>query len=163
MPDETAASQPHRRTLRIWLGCTAVALGLLVAAAIGIMQVIHRDPCDSVLPYAADMGLRLSADDEVVSCTAYPSFPDSSAKVVVRTASPATRQALLERSGVSEELDRSLISINDGPFHERVRRPNLTRSEQVYVATENGSHVLKISYEKSIESGLLLTVWAMDM
>ncbi len=55
-----------------------------------------------------------------------------------------------------------MISENDGPFYEEVRRPNLERSKQVYVST-TGGYQLSISYDDGIESGLLLTVWAMEM
>ncbi|MED5803070.1 hypothetical protein VX037_18765 [Gordonia sp. Z-3] len=98
----------------------------------------------------------------MVSCEHHASFPDSSARLVVRTASPQTRTALLQRSSVSEELERTMISENDGPFYEEVRRPNLERSKQVYVST-TGGYQLSISYDDGIESGLLLTVWAMEM
>ncbi|WP_232017039.1 hypothetical protein [Gordonia insulae] len=153
--------KPRPVRLRWWfLGW--VVLVLLIASGFVIPQLIHRDPCERVIPYATAMGLRLSDDEAVVSCTSYPSFPDSSAKVVVRTASPATRAALLERSEVSEDLERNLVSLNDGPFREEVRRPNLERSEQVYVANRSGGDVLTITYEERKEAGLLLTVWAME-
>ncbi|WP_237421599.1 hypothetical protein [Gordonia sp. SID5947] len=109
------------------------------------------------------MGLRLSDDEEVVSCETYPSFPDSSVKVMVRTRSPETRSAFLKRCDASEELGRSLISFDDGPFHEEVRRPNLTRSEQVFIADTHGYNELRLSYDEGVESGLLITVWAIDM
>ncbi|MXP20175.1 hypothetical protein GIY30_02160 [Gordonia sp. HNM0687] len=147
--------------LRIWLGCAVVIVGL-VAAAIAVPRLAHRYPCDSVVPNAADMGLRLSDTEQVVSCEHHASFPDSSARLVVRTASPQTRTALLQRSSVSEELERTMISENDGPFYEEVRRPNLERSKQVYLST-TGDYQLSISYDDGIESGLLLTVWAMEM
>ncbi|WP_235189567.1 hypothetical protein [Williamsia sp. D3] len=79
---------------------------------------------------------------------------------MVRTASHATRKALLERSGVSEELDRSLVSINNGPIRAEVRRPNLERPRQVFLASAPGGDQLAISYDEGVESGLLLTVSA---
>lgn len=82
---------------------------------------------------------------------------------MVRTASHATRDALLERSGVSEELYRWNVSIDDGPFREEVRRPNLERSEQVYMATAPNGHRLRISYDEHVEFGLLLTVRAIQV
>ena len=82
---------------------------------------------------------------------------------MVRTASHTTREALLERSGVSEEIDRRTVSLNDGPFHEEMRRPNLERSEQVYIATAPNGHQLRISYDEGVESGLLLTVRAIEV
>ena len=36
------------------------------------------------------------------------------------------------------------------------------RSEQVYTAAATGGDQLTISYDEAIESGLLLTVWALD-
>lgn len=80
---------------------------------------------------------------------------------MVRTASHATRTALLERSGVSEELDRSLVSINNGPFREEVRRPNLERPKQMFLTSAPGGDQLAISFDEGVESGLLLTVSAM--
>ncbi|MDL9948646.1 hypothetical protein QSJ19_24285 [Gordonia sp. ABSL11-1] len=160
MRDHVTSTRPHVRLHWWFLGW--VALVLLIAAGFVLPRILHRDPCHDVLPYAADMGLRLSDDEHVVSCTNYPSFPDSSAKVVVRTASPATRQALLDRSGVTEEVERSTISVNDGPFHEVVRRPNLERSEQVYKATTRSGDILSISYDEHNEAGLLLEVNAME-
>lgn len=161
MSDQAKPDKPPPVRLRWWfLGW--VVLVLLIASGFVVPQLIHRDPCHRVLPYAAAMGLRLSEAEHVVSCASYPSFPDSSAKVVVRTESPATRNALLERSEVSEDLERNMVSINDGPFHEEVRRPNLERSEQVYIANRRNGDVLTITYEERKESGLLLTVWAME-
>jgi hypothetical protein len=161
--DQAKPDKPPPVRLSWWfLG--GLVLVLLVASGLVIPRLIHRDhdPCQRVLPYAAAMGLRLSDAEDVISCASYPSFPDSSAKVVVRTESPATRNALLERSEVSEDLERNLVSLNDGPFHEEVRRPNLERSEQVYTANRRGGDVLTITYEERKESGLLLTVWAME-
>jgi len=142
----------------LWLCVGAVVVGLLVAGTITVSRVVHRDPCDSVLPYANDLGLVLSDDDQVLSCEWHPDFLDSSGKIMVRTASRATRGALLARSGVTEELDRSLVSINDGPFQEQVRRPNLERSRQVYLASAPGGDQLSISYDETVDSGLALTV-----
>lgn len=70
---------------------------------------------------------------------------------------------MLERSGVSEELDRWSVSIDDGPFREEIRRLNLERSEQVYIATAPNGHKLRISYDEDVESGLLLTVRAIQV
>ncbi|WP_420750580.1 hypothetical protein [Rhodococcus sp. O3] len=55
------------------------------------------------------------------------------------------------------------MSIDDGPFREEVRRPNLERSEQVYTATAPNGHQLRISYDEHVESGLLLTVRAIQV
>lgn len=71
--------------------------------------------------------------------------------------------SLLERSGVSEEIEQFGVSVDDGPFREEVRRPNLDRSEQVYVATGPNGHQLRISYDEGVESGLLLTVQAIQV
>lgn len=146
----------------VWLGCGAV-VGLLVVGLISVPRVIHNDPCDSALPFATELGLHLSSDDDVVSCTWQPQFPDSAGRVTVRTASSASRDALLERSGVSDDVERSLVIVNDGPVQEDVRRPNLERGEQVYTATAANGHRLEISYDEGVESGLLLTVWAIQV
>ncbi|MCK0091696.1 hypothetical protein MWU77_12980 [Rhodococcus sp. F64268] len=55
------------------------------------------------------------------------------------------------------------MSIDDGPFREEVRRPNLERSEQVYMATAPNGHRLRISYDEHVEFGLLLTVRAIQV
>lgn len=149
---------PRVRRVWLWPGVGAVVVGLLVAGTITVSRVVHRAPCDAVLPHANDRGLVLSDDDQVFSCEWYPHFLDSSGKIMVRTASRATRDALLARSGVTEELDRSMVSINDGPFQEQVRRPNLERSRQVYTASEPDGAQLSISYDETVDSGLLLTV-----
>lgn len=81
----------------------------------------------------------------------------------MRTTSADTRDALLGRSEVSEELDRTLVIVDDGTFHEEVNRPNLERSEQVYTSTGKGGHLLQISYDPGVESGLLLTELALDV
>lgn len=81
----------------------------------------------------------------------------------MRTASHTTREALLERSGVSEEIDRRRVGLDDGPFREEMRRPNLEHSEQVYIATAPNGHQLRISYDEGVESGLLLTVRAIQV
>ncbi len=147
----------------LWLTCGAIAFALLLTGMSTIPRVFHNDPCDSALAFASELGLHLSGDDNVVSCEWHSSFPDSSGTVMVRTASHATRDALLERSGVSEELYRWNVSIDDGPFREEVRRPNLERSEQVYIATAPNGHQLRISYDEHAESGLLLTVRAIQV
>lgn len=51
---------------------------------------------------------------------------------MVRTASPATREALLQRSDVAEEVEQSFDYTHGGPPREHVCCPNLQRSEQVY-------------------------------
>lgn len=158
---KTRGSQVHN--VWLWLTCGAMAVALLITGMFTVPRVFHNDPCDSALPFASELGLHLSGDDDVVSCEWHSSFPDSSGTVMVRTASPATRDALLERSGVSEELDRCSVSIDDGPFREEIRRPNLERSEQVYIATAPNGHQLRISYDEHVESGLLLTVWAIQV
>ncbi|QBJ98064.1 hypothetical protein ERC79_20540 [Rhodococcus sp. ABRD24] len=147
----------------LWPTCGAIVVALLLAGMSTIPRVSHNDPCDSALSFASELGLHLSGDDDVVSCEWHSSFPDSSGTVMVRTASHATRDALLEWSGVSEELDRWNVSIDDGPFREEVRRPNLERSEQVYVATAPNGHQLRISYDEDMESGLLLAVRAIQV
>ena len=151
------------RNVWLWLTCGAIAVALLITGMSTIPRVFQNDPCDSALPFASELGLHLSGNDNVVSCEWHSSFPDSSGTVMVRTASHATRDALLERSGVSEELYRSNVSIDGGPFREEVRRPNLERSEQVYIATAPNGHQLRISYDEHVESGLLLTVRALQV
>jgi hypothetical protein len=154
---------PRVRRVWLWLCCGAVVVALLGAATITVSRVLRPDPCDSAVSYASELGLVLSGEDQVLSCEWHSSFRDSSAKVVVRTASRASRDGLLARSGVTEELDNSMVSINDGPFEEHVRRPNLERSRQVYTATAGGGGRLSISYEETVNSGLLLTVWALQV
>ena len=146
-----------------WLVSGLLVVGLAIASVVIVARVFDRDPCDSAIPFATELGLRLSADEHVVSCQWHSSFPDSSGTIMVRTASLATRKALLERSGVSEELDRSRVSINNGPFREEVRRPNLERSRQVFLASAPGGDQLAISYDEGVESGLLLTVSAVQV
>jgi hypothetical protein len=145
-----------------WLVSALLVVGLAIASVVVVTRVLDNDPCDSAVPFAVELGLRLSADEVVESCQWQSSFPDSSGTVMVRTASHATRAALLERSGVSEELDRSLVSINNGPFREEVRRPNLERPKQMFLASAPGGDQLAISYDDGVESGLLLTVSAMQ-
>ncbi|HEY9314845.1 hypothetical protein [Williamsia sp.] len=153
---------PCVRKVWLWLGCAAVVIVLLVAGTIAVSRVFHRDPCGPALSHSSKLGLVLSDDDQVISCEWHSSFLDSSGKIVVRTASQATRDALLARAGVTEELDRSMVSINDGPFQEEVRRPNLERSRQVYIGSAlGGDQQLSISYDENVDSGLLLTVWAL--
>lgn len=163
MRDRLKTRGYQARNVWLWLTCGAMAVALLITGMSTIPRVFHKDPCDSALPFASELGLHLSGDDNVVSCEWHSSFPDSSGTVMVRTASHATRDALLERSGVSEELYRSNVSIDDGPFREEVRRPNLERSEQVYIATAPNGHQLRISYDEHVESGLLLTVRAIQV
>lgn len=162
MRDQLNTRGPTRRAPWLWFGAGAIAVALLVAGLFAAPRVLHNDPCDAALPFAAELGLQLSDDDDVVSCNWHSSFPDSSGTVMVRTASHASREALLERSGVSEETYEWLVSDDDGPSHEMTRRPNLERSEQVYTATAPDGHQLKISYEDDVESGLLLTVRAIQ-
>jgi hypothetical protein len=145
------------------LGCAVIVVALLITGMFTVSRVLHNDPCDSALPLASELGLHLSDDDDVVSCKWHPSFPDSSGTVIVRTASHTTREALLERSGVTEEIDRRTVSLNDGPFREEIRRPNLERREQVYIATAPNGHQLRISYDEGVESGLSLTVRAIQV
>ncbi|MDV2474782.1 hypothetical protein F8M49_03885 [Rhodococcus zopfii] len=163
MPDRLKTRGSEVRNVWLWLTCGAIAFALLLTGMSTIPRVFHNDPCDSALAFASELGLHLSGDDNVVSCEWHSSFPDSSGTVMVRTASHATRDALLERSGVSEELYRWNVSIDDGPFREEVRRPNLERSEQVYIATAPNGHQLRISYDEHAESGLLLTVRAIQV
>lgn len=146
-----------------WVGCGAAIVGLLVVGMITVPMLFHKDPCDPALSFATELGLQLSDDDKVVTCEWHSSFPDSSGKVMVRTASHASRDTLLKQSGVTEEIERSWVSINDGPLHEDVRRPNLERSKQVYTATAADGDLLTISYDEGVESGLLLTVWALQV
>ncbi|NMO02793.1 hypothetical protein HH308_16395 [Gordonia sp. TBRC 11910] len=162
MRDRHKADRLRVRPVWLSLGCAAIAVALLVGGLITVLREVHRDPCESVLPYAAGMGLRLSDAETVVACEEYPSYPDSSAKVLVRTASRAARDALLRRSGVSEDVERTMISLNDGPIETEVRRPNLNRSEQIYLATTKSGDQLSISYDESVQAGLLLTVWAIE-
>lgn len=135
-----------------------MVVALLITGMFTVSRVFHNDPCDSALPSASELGLHLSDDDDVGSCEWHSSFPDSSGTVMVRTASHTTRETLLERSGVSEEIDRRRVSLDGGPFREETRRPNLERSEQVYIATAPNGHQLRISYDEGVESGLLLNV-----
>lgn len=163
MRDRSKSRSSQVRNTWLWLGCGVVVVALLITGMFSVPRGLHNDPCDSALPFASELGLHLSGDDDVVSCEWHSSFPDSSGTVVVRTASHATREALLERSGVSEEIDRWRVSLDDGPFREEMRRPNLERSEQVYTATAPDGHQLRISYDEGVESGLLLTVRAVQV
>ncbi|MFE5117588.1 hypothetical protein ACFQ9D_16590 [Arthrobacter koreensis] len=146
----------------VWLAGGIGALALLVTGLSVVPQILDRDPCSRALPFASELGLQLSSDDEVVSCHWHTSFPDSSGTVTVRTASHTTREALLRRSGVSEEIYRWAVSVNDGPSLEEVHRPNLKRSEQVYLTTAPNGRQLRISYDEKVESGLLLAVSALE-
>ncbi|WP_010540022.1 hypothetical protein [Dietzia alimentaria] len=159
--EETAS--PAFRDTWAWLGSGAIALALLVAVVVAAPRLLDRDPCDIALRAASELGLKLSDDDAVVSCEWHSSFPDSSGAVMVRTASITSREALLKRSGVSEEITGTTVSINDGPFRSETRRPNLERSTQVYLRTGPTGHILKISYDEGLESGLLLRVSAIEM
>ena len=80
---------------------------------------------------------------------------------MVRTASPATREALLPRSDAAE-VEQSFGHTDDGPPREHMRRPNLQRSEQVYTRLATGGDDLRISDDEGIERGLLLTVLALE-
>lgn len=82
---------------------------------------------------------------------------------MVRTASPAARDALLKRSGVTEEIAGQAVSVDDGPFRAERWRPNLERSEQVYSSSGPNGHLLKIIYDEGTDSGLLLTVLGTQM
>lgn len=53
-----------------------------------------------------------------------------------------------------------MVSENDGPFYEEVRRPNLERSRQVYESELSNNGQLTISYDAAEGSGLLLSVGA---
>ncbi|MGX6512543.1 hypothetical protein [Rhodococcus sp. SJ-2] len=163
MSDRSNTRGLRTRNVRWWLGGGALAVVLLIAGIFAVPDMFHRDPCDSALSLASELGLELSDDDDVVSCAWHSSFPDSSGTITVRTPSPVAREALLERSGVSEEIHRSTVSIDDGPPREQIRRPNLERSEQVYIATAPNGHQLRISYNESVEAGLLLTVGAIQV
>ncbi|EME65524.1 hypothetical protein G352_08942 [Rhodococcus ruber BKS 20-38] len=163
MRDRLKARGPQVRNVWLWLVCGVIVVALLLTGMFTVPQAFHNDPCDSALSFASELGLHLSGDDDVVSCEWHSDFPDSSGTVMVRTASHATRDALLERSGVSEELDRWSVSIDGGPFREEIRSPNLERSEQVYIATAPNGHQLRISYDEDMESGLLLTVRAIEV
>ena len=163
MRDRLKTRGPQVRNGWLWLGCGVIVVALLITGMFTVSRVFHNDPCDSALPLASELGLHLSDDDDVVSCEWHSSFPDSSGTVMVRTASHTTREALLERSGVSEEIDRQRVSLNDGPFREEMRRPNLERGDQVYIATAPNGHQLRISYDEGVESGLLLTVRAIQV
>lgn len=136
---------------------------LLVAGMLIVPRAVQEDSCDTALPFATELGLQLSDNDEVVACEWHTGFTDSGGKVIVRTASPATREALLKRSGVSEEMAGRAVSVNDGPFREERWRPNLERSEQVFLSTAPNGHQLKISYDEGVGSGLLLTVLVSQM
>lgn len=162
MDDGSKVRHSKLRARWAWLGSGIGAVALLVTGVSVVPQIVDSDPCDRALPFATDLGLQLSSDDEVVSCDWHTSFPDSSGTVMVRTASDATRKALLERSGVSEEIYRWAVSVDDGPAREEVHRPNLQRSEQVYEATAPNGHQLRISYDEGVESGLLLAVSALE-
>lgn len=162
MDEGSKVRHPKLRARWAWLGGGIGAVALVVTGVAVVPQILDRDPCSRALSFATDLGLQLSSDDEVVSCDWHTSFPDSSGTVMVRTASDATRKALLERSGVSEETYRWAVSVDDGPAREEVHRPNLQRSEQVYEATAPNGHQLRISYDEGVESGLLLAVSALE-
>lgn len=163
MRDRLENRGPKLRAMWLWLGCGVIVVVLLVTGMFAVPQVLQNDPCDAALPFASELGLQLSNNDDVVSCEWHSSFPDSAGTVTVRTASHATREALLERSGVSEEIERWGVSVDDGPLREKIRRPNRERSEQVYTATAPNGHQLKISYDEGVDSGLLLTVRAIQV
>ncbi len=136
---------------------------LLIAAVLLVPRVVQNDPCDTALPSAAELGLQLSDDDEVVSCEWQTGFTDSGGIIIVRTESPATRESLLKRSGLSEETAGRSVSINDGPFRSERWLPNRERSEQVYLSTAPNGHQLKIIYDEGVGAGLLLTVVVSQM
>lgn len=158
MDDRSNARRPRLRARRLWVGGGALVAVLLIAAALIVPRVVQNDPCDIALPFASELGLQLSDDDEVVSCEWQTGFTDSGGIIIVRTSSPATRKALLKRSGVSEETAGRSVSINDGPFRSERWLPNRGRSEQVYLSIADNGHVLKISYDAGVDHGLLLTV-----
>lgn len=161
--DQSKTPGLERHSVWVWLGSGAIVIALLAAGIVAVPRMFHSDPCDHALPFASELGLQLSEKEEVLSCEWHSSFPNSGGTVMVRTDSPAAREALLERSGVSEEITGSRVSVNDGPIRVETRRPNLERSEQVYMAISPLGHRLKIIYDEGAESGLLLTVHATQM
>lgn len=161
--DQSRSQGAKRHPVWMWLLSGAIVVALLAAGMVAVPRMLHSDPCDQALPFASELGLQLTEKDEVLSCEWHTSFPDSGGTVMVRTDSPATREALLERSGVSEEITRSGVSVNDGPMRVETRRPNHERSEQVYTAISPLGHSLKIIYDEGVESGLLLTVHVSQM
>ena len=162
MGDRLDSRRPRLRATWLWLGGGAAAILVIVGMLI-VPRVSQSDPCDTALPFASELGLQLSGSEEVVACEWQSGFPDSGGKVMVRTASPATREALLKRSGVSEEMAGRAVSVDDGPFRGERWRPNLDGSEQVYLSTSPNGHLLKISYDEGVDSGLLLTVLLSQM
>lgn len=158
MDDRSNARRPKLRARWLWLGGGVLVAVLLIAAVLIVPRVVQNDPCDTALPLASELGLQLSDDEEVVSCEWQTSFPDSGGIIIVRTESPATRETLLKRSGVSEETAGRSVSTNDGPFRSERWLPNHERSEQVYLSIADNGHVLKISYDPGVDDGLLLTV-----
>lgn len=156
--DKSGTRGPEHHPRSVWLGSGAIVVALLASAIVAVPRILHSDPCEHALPFAGELGLQLSDEDEVLSCEWHSSFPDSGGTVMVHTESRATREALLERSSVSEEITGSSVSSNNGPIRVETRRPNLERSEEVYTSTAPNGHQLRISYDEGAESGLLLTV-----
>lgn len=142
----------------MWLGGGLLVVALLITAAIIVPRITQNDPCETALQAASDLGLQLSDDDEAVSCEWQSRFTDSGGLIVIRTESPATRESLLIRSGMGEEIAGRSVSIDDGPFRPERWRSNLDRDEQVYLSTGPNGHQLKIIYNDEVEGGLLLTV-----
>lgn len=163
MDDRSNARRPKLRARWLWLGGGVLVAVLLIAAVLIVPRAVQNDPCNTALPLASELGLQLSDDDEVVSCEWQTGFTDSGGIIIVRTESPATRETLLKRSGVSEETAGRSVSINDGPFRSERWRPNLERSEQVYLSTAPNRHLLKVIYNEKVDSGLLLTVLVTQM
>lgn len=151
-----------RRTW-LWLGPLVFIAAIVAATAILTPQVFRDDPCDSAVPYATELDVSLSDSEQVVSCTWTARFRDSSGTVVVRTESAATRELLLQRSGVTEAAGLAATPTGTGPPEESAHQPNAERSEHVYSATSPGRHLLRITYDDAVESGLLLTISVIEL
>lgn len=68
-----------RRPTWPWVGAGLVLVAILAIGTLTLPRALERDPCDAALPFATELGLRLSDADQVVSCEWHSNFPDHAA------------------------------------------------------------------------------------
>ncbi|QDQ98341.1 hypothetical protein FO059_14745 [Tomitella fengzijianii] len=153
------------RSTRWWAGAVAVvmvvgALGLWFGVPPLYHSLSARQARKSAISVATYLGLHLAESDLVVYYEHHPSFPDSSAYLVVESESGVSARDMRRRSGLAScHPAGSADFANAPPEYRPVKSPTLMSCKSV--RTSHG--FLSAEWDPAVDGGARTYLWATEM
>ncbi|GAA4820723.1 hypothetical protein GCM10023353_30900 [Tomitella cavernea] len=141
--------------------CAVAALGLWFGAPPLYHWMSTRQERQGAVSLATYLGLRLAETDTVVYYEHHSSFPDSSAYLVVDSASGAGAREMRRSSGLAScHLADSADFANAPPEYRPAPSPTLMYCESQVVPADG---FLRAAWDPAVDHGERTYLWAIEM